>query len=156
MTEFFIPTETLEWGSDTRRSSIALRGLSFDDFTKMFTQYGKTTDDIFQFLESVKSDDKSDFDAKAFGADLIAKAPKAVASLIALAADMPDREASVARMPLPVQIRALEVIYRLTIEEAGGLADFLDLVLRIAKGVSQKARLMNSQQINLDLSSTGT
>lgn len=157
MTDFFISTETIEWGPENKRNRIEVRGLSFEDFTRLFTEYGKTTDQIFQFIENIQSSNgKMDFDAKAFGADLIVKAPKAVASLIALAADMPDRATQVARMPLPVQVRALEAIYRMTVEEAGGLSDFLALLLRIAREVSQTARLMNSQQMDLGLSTTGT
>lgn len=155
MTEFHISTEKVEWGPEDKRNCIEVRGLSFEDFTNMFTTYGKATDDIFKFIENMQSGETADFDAKAFGADLIVKAPKAVASLIALAADMPDRVTQVARMPLPVQVRVLEAIYRMTIEEAGGLSDFLALVTRIAKGVSQTARLMNSRQIDLSLN-TGT
>src|SRR5690606_21816002 len=132
MTDFHISTEVIEWGPENKRNKIEVRGLSFEDFTSLFSTYGKTTDDIFKFIENVQSGDKtSDFDAKAFGADLVVKAPKAVASLIALAADMPDRATQVARMPLPVQVRALEAIYRMTVEEAGGIHDFLSLVLRI-------------------------
>lgn len=156
MTEFFISTEAIEWGPENKRSKIELRGLSFEDFTSLFKTYGKETDDIFKFIESMQSGGTADFDAKAFGTDLILKAPKAVASLIALAADMPDRATQVARMPLPVQVKAMEVVYRMTVEEAGGLSDFLALVLRIAKGVSQTARLMSSQQTSLDLSNTGS
>lgn len=157
MTDFFISTETIEWGSENKRNKIEVRGLSFEDFTVLFTTYGKATDDIFKFIENVQTGETADFDAKAFGADLIIKAPKAVASLIALAADMPDRATQVARMPLPVQVRALEAIYRMTIEEAGGLSDFLALVTRIAKSVSQTTRLLSSRQIDMQLSSnTGT
>lgn len=157
MTDFHVSTEVIEWGPENKRNRIEVRGLSFEDFTKLFTEYGKTTDQIFSFIENIQADDgKVDFDAKEFGTDLIVKAPKAVASLIALAADMPDRATQVARTPLPVQVRALEAIYRMTVEEAGGLSDFLALVLRIAKQVSQTARLMNSQQIDLQLNNTGT
>lgn len=156
MTDFFISTEAIEWGPEARRNTITVRGLSFEDFTVLFSQFGKETDKIFQFIESLQESGKADFDAKAFGAELIASAPKAVASLIALAADMPDRATQVARMPLPVQIRALEAIYRMTVEEAGGIADFLAQVTRIAKGVSQTTHLMSSRQNEFPLSNTGT
>lgn len=156
MTEFFISTETIEWGPENKRNKIIVRGLSFEDFTTLFKTYGKETDQIFKFIEGVQTGGTADFDAKAFGTDLIMQAPKAVANLIALAADMPDRATQVARIPLPVQVRAMEAIYRMTVEEAGGIYDFLALVLRIAKGVSQTARLMSSQQTTLDLKTTGT
>ncbi len=154
MTDFHISTETIEWGP--RPNRITVRGLSFEDFTVMFTTFGKETDQIFKFIESANSGEAADFDSTAFGKDLIFKAPKAVASLIALAADMPDRATEVARMPLPVQVKAMEAIYRMTIEEAGGLSDFLALVRRIAKSVSQTTRLMSSPQTSLDLTNTGT
>jgi hypothetical protein len=145
MQNFVIATENVVWGAE-KQNSLTVRGLSFQDFTLLFTQYGKPVDEIFQFIERAQSGGAVDFNAKAFGADLISTAPQAVASLIALAADEPDQATKAARMPLPVQIRCLEAIYKLTVEEAGGLNDFLALVMRIAKGVSQTARLMSSHQ----------
>lgn len=158
MQTFVIATEDVVWGSE-KQNSLSVRGLSFQDFTLLFTQYGKPVDEIFKFIERAQSGGTVDFDAKAFGADLISTAPQAVASLIALAADIPDRVTQVARMPLPVQIRCLEAIYKLTVEEAGGLNDFLALVVRIAKSVSQTTHLMSSHQKTSNLNSekiTGT
>jgi hypothetical protein len=82
-------------------------------------------------------------DLKEFGAGLIQKSPQLVAELIALATDQPDQATQVARMPLPVQIRLLEAVYRMTVTEAGGLADFLKLVLKVAQEVRITARAIN-------------
>lgn len=145
MQDFVVSTETVKWGTKDSQT-LEVRGLSFQDFTVLFTQYGKSVDSIFQFVESVQNPGSvSDFNAKEFGDGLLIHAPQAVATVIALAIDMPDRVTQVARMPLPVQLRCLEAIYKLTIEEAGGLEDFLAFVLRLAKNVSGAAKSMTGQ-----------
>jgi len=152
MQDFIIPTERVEWGSNGK-VGFDVRGLSVQDITILFTTHGASVDKIFSFIEGAHQGDDG-FDVKEFGADLIIKAPQVVAQMIALAADMPD-QAVAARMPLPVQIRALEQIYKLTIEETGGLTDFLALVLRLIQSAKQAIPSMSSQQ-NLNLNNTGS
>lgn len=145
MQDFVIPTERVTWGKESEYG-VEVRGLSFHDFTQLFMQHGKALDKIFEFIEggeSAASDAANNFDVKEFGVGLIQKSPQLVAQLIALAADSPDRATQVARMPLPVQVKCLEAIYRLTVEEAGGLADFLKLVMQIAREVRVTARAVN-------------
>lgn len=132
MRDFVIPTKTVEWG--TSGQVVEVRGLSFNDFTLLFTQFGPTVDRVFEFFGQLQSENP-EVDIKAFGVELLHSAPNVVASLIALAADMSDRVTQVARMPLPVQVRVLEAIYELTVTEAGGLQDFLQTVLRLAQSV---------------------
>lgn len=152
MQDFVIPTERIEWGSKVKQG-LEVRGLSFHDLTMLFTAHGKDVDKIFQIIEAGQQG--IGFDVKEFGAELITKAPQVMAHLIALATDMPD-QAVAARMPLPVQIRILEAIYKMTIEETGGLNDFLALALRLMQTVRQTIPSVSSKQANLDLSNTGT
>ncbi len=142
MTNFSISTEQVQWGKDNV-NSVDIRGLSYQDFTTLFSDNGKVVDEIFTFIEQSNAPGGPKFDAKEFGVGLIAKAPLVVAQMIALAADIPDRAKDVARMPLPVQTKCMEAIYRMTVEEAGGFSDFLALITRMAKAVRQKVRLMN-------------
>lgn len=144
MQDLIIPTERVTWGKSVEHG-LEVRGLSFQDFTQLFMQHGKALDKVLEFIEGGDAAQAmaSTFDVKAFGEGVITKAPQLVAQLIALAADMPDQATQVARMPLPVQMKLLQAIYRLTVEEAGGLADFLQLVLKLAQEVRVTARAIN-------------
>lgn len=145
MQDFIIPTETVKWGRESA-NGLEVRGLSFHDFTVLFSQYGDAVDKIFELIEGDSSTIKAfsdGIDIKAFGADLLKRAPQLVATLIALATDMPDRATQMERIPLPVQIKLLEAIYRLTVEDTGGLTNFIQLVLGLAKEVRLTARALN-------------
>jgi hypothetical protein len=145
MQDFIIPTEKVMWGKESA-NGLEVRGLSFHDFTVLFSQYGSAVDKIFELIEgdsSAAKDFAESIDVKAFGADLIKKAPQLVATLIALAADIPDRATQTERIPLPVQIKLLEAIYRLTVEDTGGLTNFIQLVMGLAKEVRLTARAFN-------------
>ena len=145
---FVIATEDVQWGTGERAQTIQVRGLSYQDFVILFTTFGKGVDQIFNFIDAAaKGGSVANVNVKEFGAGLIADSPAAAALLIALAADMPDRAKDVARMPLPAQIKAMEKIYDLTVTEAGGLADFLALVTRIARSVATTTRSLNSSQL---------
>lgn len=154
MQDFVIPTEKVTWGKKEQHS-LEVRGLSFQDFTVLFNTHGKLIEDLFPFIEGfLGSQPDGPVDGKAFGKELLFKAPEVVAHLIALAIDMPDR-AVAARMPLPVQIRILEVTWLLTIEESGGLTDFFELLLRLIQSTKQGVHSMslNRAQLNLDIGS---
>jgi len=145
MQDFVIPTETVSWGKDSA-NSVVVRGLSYNDFVELFTEFGKAVDILFEVIEGGEAKIQSFAEnggIKEFGAGMIKKSPQLVAKLIALATDSPSQATQVARMPLPVQMRLLEAVYRLTVEEAGGLADFLQLVLKIAREVRDIARAVN-------------
>lgn len=151
MQDFVIPTERVSWGKDGQYG-LDVRGLSYQDFTALFIQFGSGLDKIFELIEGTEQT-AEDFDLKEFGGGLVAKSPQLVAHLIALAADMPDRATEVTRMSLPAQIKCLEAIYKLTVEEAGGLANFLKLVLKIAQEVRITARAMNPAIPTTDIGS---
>lgn len=140
MQDFVIPTTSVVWGQRVKQS-LEVRGMSFQDLTLLFTTHGKTVDKIFTMVEGMNGN--STFDMKEFGAELLTQAPQVVATMIALATDMPDQAA--ARMPFPVQVKILEAIYQMTVEEAGGLTDFLDLALRLMRSVRQVVPSMSSQ-----------
>lgn len=144
MLDFVIPTEKISWGKGAGQV-VEVRGLSFNDFTQLFVKHGKGLDQLFNFIEAGAGqlEAAASKDIKTFGSGFIMRAPELVAQLIAVAADSPDQAPKVAQLPLPVQIKCLEAIYRMTVEEAGGLADFMQLVLRIAEEVRITARAIN-------------
>ena len=76
MRDFVIPTKTVEWG--TSGQVVEVRGLSFNDFTLLFTQFGPTVDRVFEFFGQLQSENP-EVDIKAFGVELLHSAPNVVA-----------------------------------------------------------------------------
>lgn len=149
---FVIATEEVRWGQKERAQVLTVRGLSYQDFMVLFTTFGKGVDQVLSFIDASSKGGKvpDDFDLKEFGMGMIGSSPQVVALLIALAADLPSNRDDVARMPLPAQIDALEKIYELTVTEAGGLADFLALVSRIARNVTKATHSLRSNQAQME------
>ena len=94
MQDFVIPTEKVTWGKKEQHT-LEVRGLSFQDFTVLFQTHGKVVEELFPFIEGfLGAQPEGPVDAKAFGKELLFKAPEVVAHLIALATDMPNRAVS--------------------------------------------------------------
>lgn len=129
MINLTIPYEKISFGNN----SIQVRGISVHDITILIQTFGfKTLDDAIKDFTEKNSNEGKEFDLM----DLLMKFPLAAAHLIALAADSSDQAGLVARMPAPAQIQCLEAIYRLTIQETGGLETFTLLIRKIMKGMS--------------------
>lgn len=150
MINLTIPYETISFGNN----SIQVRGISVNDITILIQTFGfKTLDDAVKEFTEKNSDENSEFDLM----DLLTKFPLAAAHLIALAADSSDQAGLVARMPAPAQIQCLEAIYKLTIQETGGLESFILLIRKIMRGIQiganslkeNVAQLKQEQQIGI-------
>lgn len=144
--DFFIPTETISFG----KAKITVRGLSYADITKLLTVFNIASLD--QFLDSTLGE----FEKLDFG-KIVISFPNQAAHIIALAADMSDRVSEIARMPAPAQTQALYQIYKLTVEETGGIEGFFGLVLAILKGMNQTLPDLSSfvQTAKSNLKNTG-
>ena len=70
---------------------------------------------------------------------VLQEAPALVADIICRAADEPDAHDRARMLPLPIQLNALEVITKLTFEDAGGPKAFLVSVMSLV----QKSLQMN-------------
>lgn len=142
MTDFLYDTLTVKWGKDGKRE-LSVRGLSTQDLTAVIKTHKDSINKAFQMAEGRVEDDQS---LTEFGMELMDQFPELVASLIAHAADIPDRAGEVVRLPAPIQLQLMEAVYQLTIEDAGGLQDFLQRVFALLRSVKGTIPLLNSQQ----------
>jgi hypothetical protein len=95
-----------------------------------------------------------DQDLTEFGMELMDQFPDLVALLIALATDMSNRAGEIKHLPAPVQLRLMMAVYELTIEDTGGLQDFLQQVFAILKQVKTVTHSLKSGQGQI--ANTGT
>lgn len=153
MTDFLYDTETVTWGKNGKKS-LTVRGLSSEDLTVAIRHHKESLDKLFNLVEGKLQLENDQLTG--FGMELMDQFPSLVALLIALAADMPNRAGEVQRLPVPVQLRLIEAIYQLTIEDTGGLNDFLSRVFTLLRQVRTTMPLPNLKQEQVDSPNTGT
>lgn len=129
LSELQLPTEEIQIPGG---GSFAVRGLAVADISSLFRHHGETLNRVY--VDRIEADD---FDLAAVARELITTAPLAVAELIALAADEPETWKTVLRLPLPVQIRALEAIAALTFESEADVKNFVEAVIRGSQAVQK-------------------
>lgn len=76
------------------------------------------------------------FEGGATAADILTRAPRLAAGMIAVAAGEPDATDKAARLPFPLQMILLTEIYRLTFGEID-LGNGIALFMTLAKGMRQ-------------------
>lgn len=117
------------------KALISVRGLSFEDTTVLARNHLTDLQTIFTMFQGggdskLLLDQGDDVERLLF--DVIVKAPGTVARAIALAADEPNGEADAARLPMPMQLKILIEIVRLTFEDVGGPLAFATMLSQIA------------------------
>lgn len=135
MTESLFDTLEIPYGRNNRK--LVVRGLSLTDVSKIIVDHKEDLDFLFDDKTKDAAKEAVKDDPKAFGWKLVTQFPVLASKLVALAADMPDRAGEVMNLPAPVQLNAIEAIYQLTVEDNGGLQDFLDRILRTIETVKQ-------------------
>ena len=153
MDEFLYNTENVKWGKAGNEKVLTVRGLSTQDLTIAIRTHKDSLTQAFQIVEGRLEDDQK---LSEFGMELMEEFPDLVALLIALATDMPDRAGEIQRLPAPVQLRLMLAIYELTIEDTGGLQDFLQQVFVILNRVKATTHSLNSLQTPETEANTGT
>lgn len=132
-------TEVITWGKD---KSLTVRGLSSEDLTYAIRRHKDQLNQLFAFVEG-NLDEAS---VTALGAELLDKFPDVIALLITLATDRNVSDVQqVRRLPAPVQLKLMMAIYRLTIEDTGGLQDFLELVFGLLRKINQTTSWLNTK-----------
>lgn len=121
MTQITVDYETISYGKDGR-NKLVIRGLSTADITFIAKRNMEQLEKLFDLFENGLGEQA---DPKVFGMELMEQFPDLVAQIIALAADSPDQAGECAKLPGPVQLKAVIAVYDLTIEDTGGLNDFL-------------------------------
>jgi hypothetical protein len=117
----------------------AVRGLALIDVNTLFSRYADTASDLFK---SLMQGEVQQADSAQIANMLVKDAPALAAALIATAADEPEMEAVVSRLPFPIQIEALEAIGKLTFTTEGSLKKvFETLIQLLSKGTDAVASL---------------
>ncbi len=142
MTDFLYSTEEVKWGKAGNEKVLNVRGLSVQDLTTAIRDHKDSLNKAFSFAEGRLEEDQN---LTEFGMELMEQFPELVALLIALAADMPNRAGEIKHLPAPVQLRLMVAIYELTIEDTGGLQDFLHQVFAIINQLKKTTHSLNSQ-----------
>lgn len=133
LASFTLPTETITLPRD---QTMVVRGLSFEDITILVKAYGGDLTALFSQMASGQGE-LALTDTTALVAKFFNMAPLAAAHAIALAADAPEYVEAARRLPLPVQLDAIEKIAALTFEVEGGPKKVLETVIRIAQGTTE-------------------
>ncbi len=144
-------TTKVTWGKDASRE-LSVRGLSTQDLTLVIKTH---KDSLTKLFEAAEGRLENNEDLTGFGMELMDEFPDLVALLIALAADMPDKSGEVLRLPAPIQLRLMQAVYELTIEDTGGIEDFLQNVFALLKKVRGMTHSLNSLQPT-QVANTGT
>lgn len=112
---------------------VEVRGLNLDDVTLLvrnhladFQMLWKLYDPVNQKLLPNSADG---IDQMIFG--LLSNAPETAAKLIAIASDEPGETDKARRLPMPLQMKILIEVVKLTFEDVGGPLEFVGMLGRV-------------------------
>jgi len=141
MNDFLYNTEDVKWGREGSERVLTVRGLSTQDLTITIRTHKDSLTKAFELAEGRLEDEN----LTEFGLELMEQFPGLVAQLIALAADKPDKAGEIGCLPAPVQLRLMLAVYELTIEDTGGLQDFLQQVFAILNRIKATTHSLSSK-----------
>lgn len=124
--------------------SFDVRGLSLDDVTVLMREHLSDLDQIFELYASTTSQEVLVGETARYAIKLVQEAPGLVANVIALASDEPHQADRARTLSIPVQVDALEKIFLLTFEEAGGAKKFFESLGRLLTGLRPTVSLTSS------------
>ena len=115
--------------------SVKLHGVSFDTLAQLVSE---ARDDVATAIDAYgEASEAGQTGVEAIALLLLERTPGRAAKLIALAAEEPDAEAHVRKMPFPVQTDMLAAVADLTFTEADALKKFLAHLTRATSGMGQ-------------------
>lgn len=131
--DYKLPTETVKGPG----GEFTVRGLSLSDVSNLLRLHGEALEGVY--LEKIvnSEDDPEAFNMAALARAVMEAAPMAVAQAIAQAADEPDLASTVGRMPIPVQMDAIEKVLALTFHTEDDVKNVVGAVLRGSSAVQR-------------------
>lgn len=135
------PEATIEFPG----GNFAVRGLSLDDIAFLVQRHGAKLQEMFTSFTK-GSGELSTEAVASFALPLVQAAPEIAAELIACASGAPEDADIAARLPLPVQLDALEKLVDLTFAAEGGPKKLMETVIRMAEGTTGLLESLNSPQ----------
>lgn len=116
---------------DFKDGSFQVRGLGLVDLGVLLKDH---LDDLDALIALYEKDVREDVQAAAtaqYAVSLVREAPGLVANVIALASDEPDSVDQARSLSMPLQVKALSEIGRLTFEESGGPKNFFESLKKL-------------------------
>jgi hypothetical protein len=127
---YVAPREKVALG---KNDSFTVRGLSTADVSKLLQNHRQDLEALFSVFE--KSKELSTQSVEVVTMYVLEDMPSLAAELILIASDEPDASLDqVVLLPMPSQLDALGKIMKLTFEEAGGLKNFVAMILTLLRG----------------------
>ncbi len=129
--------ETIEFTG----GSISVRGLGTPEIIQLVAVHSETAMTLFSEIQA-KASKNEELDLAELIFSFLTRFQSAVAHAIALAADEPEQVLMISTLPVDVQMKALEVIGRLSFAMDGGAKKFWETVLKLAtanSGLREKA-----------------
>ncbi len=105
-----------------------VRGLCLEDVSLLVRYHLNDLQRLVELMRGADGDLFARLNMDGFLLKLISDAPVLTGNVIAVASDEPSNGEQARRLPLPVQIRILQEIVRLTFEDVGGPKAFVALV----------------------------
>lgn len=105
--------------------SVTLRGVSTADLTKIVTSNFEDVTETWELFQVAQKAVYTTDGQRKLMLSLIQKCPALVAEVISLSAGEPDQVDRIAKWGIGLQMGCLQVIYNLTLQEAGGLKNLL-------------------------------
>lgn len=126
--------------------SFAVRGLALQDITILLRSHYDTAAALFDKYVGAASLSAADAvlpeanygqgNLRLVVLDALQVAPEMIADVIAHASDDPSAAPHVKRLPLGVQVSALEAVIRLTLEAEGGMEKLLETVNKLTSSLA--------------------
>lgn len=140
--DYQLPTERVDIDA---KNHFTVRGVSFEDITKLVNKHGPVC--VLIYTKFTESKGKHGLRPETIG-QLISLAmgqfPDAVAEMIAIAAEEPETVSTVQRLPLGIQLDAIEKIVRLTFTGEADVKKLVETVTRMAGAVAANIDALNA------------
>lgn len=113
-----------------------VRGLTLDDLAILLRDHLTDLDAVISIIGSDIKHETGVALMAQHGVKLIREAPGVAAMAIAIACDEPDAVDNARKLTMPVQLRALEAIYRLSFDEEDGPKKVLSGLMSLLSGTA--------------------
>lgn len=117
----------------------SVRGLALDDLALLMRNHYSDINALVDVFAKDTTEEQPVAAITKHAVALIKEAPGLVANLIAIACDEPDAVDNARKLMMPVQVRAIETIAKLTFEEAGGPKKFMESLANLLRGMRPAA-----------------
>lgn len=140
-------TTVVEIKSANGPIKVTVSGIGADDLTKIFN--GCFPEIQIAFALWQKTMDKR-FSEIGFFNTLINKTPALVAEIISVGSGEPDQRAAAAKLPIGAQVLLMKEIYRMTLEDVGGLKNLLAILGMVRDELPNLASLQDALNLPAD------